>query len=69
MRSPNLIAESFGSPAVSGLAKALAGEPASLLKLELARISVAEVRPVLLVLLCYENPRRQHGHRGNVRAR
>lgn len=46
MRSPNLIAESFGSPAVSGLAKALAGEVASLLKLELARMS--EVRPVLL---------------------
>ena len=48
MRSPNLIAESFGSPAVSGLAKELAGEVASLLKLELARMSMAEVQPVLL---------------------
>jgi excisionase family DNA binding protein len=48
MRSPNLIAESFGSPAVSGLAKALSGEVASLLKLELARMSMAEVQPVLL---------------------
>jgi excisionase family DNA binding protein len=31
-----------------GLAKALAGEVASLLKLELSRFSVADVQPVLL---------------------
>jgi len=44
MRSSNLITETTTNPAVSGLAKALAGEVASLL----ARMSVTEVRPVLL---------------------
>jgi excisionase family DNA binding protein len=48
MRPPNLIAESTTSPALSGLAKVLAGEVASFLKLELARMSLTEVRPVLL---------------------
>jgi excisionase family DNA binding protein len=48
MRSSNLITETTTNPAVSGFAKALAGEVASLLKLELARMSVTEVRPVLL---------------------
>ena len=38
----------MNNPAVSGLAKALVGEVASLLKLELARLSVADVQPVLL---------------------
>jgi excisionase family DNA binding protein len=35
-------------PAASGLAKALAGEVVSLLKPELARLSIAVVQPVLL---------------------
>ena len=48
MRSQSLLVENLGNPAVSGLAKALAGEVASLLKLELARLSVADVQPVLL---------------------
>jgi len=48
MRSQSLLVESLGNPAVSGLAKALAGEVASLLKLELARRSVVDVQPVLL---------------------
>jgi len=48
MRSQSLSVESLGNPAVSGLAKALAGEVASLLKLELARLSVTDVQPVLL---------------------
>ena len=48
MRSQSLLVENLGNPAVSGLAKALAGEVASLLKLELARSSVADVQPALL---------------------
>jgi len=48
MRTQSLVIESTGNPAVSGLAKALAGEVASLLKTELARLSSADVRPVLL---------------------
>ena len=48
MRSQSLLVENLGNPAVSGLAKALAGEVASLLKLELARLSVTDVQPVLL---------------------
>jgi hypothetical protein len=48
MRSQSLLVEDLGNSAVSGLAKALAGEVASLLKLELARLSTADVQPVLL---------------------
>jgi excisionase family DNA binding protein len=48
MRSQSFVVESLGNPAVSGLAKALAGEVASILKLELTRLSVTDVRPVLL---------------------
>ena len=48
MRSQSQLVESLDNPAVSGLAKVLAGEVASLLKLELARRSVADVQPVLL---------------------
>jgi hypothetical protein len=48
MRSQSFVVESLGDPAVSGLAKAPAGEVASILKLELTRLSAADVRPVLL---------------------
>lgn len=48
MRSQSFEVESLGNLAVSGLAKALAGEVASILKLELTRLSVTDVRPVLL---------------------
>ena len=48
MRMHSLAIEGSGDAAVSGLAKALAGEVVSLLKVELARLSVGEVQPVLL---------------------
>ena len=48
MRSQTVAADVFMTPAVSGLAKALAGEVASLLKLELAQMNTAELQPVLL---------------------
>jgi excisionase family DNA binding protein len=48
MRFHSLAIESSGDPAISSLAKALAGEVAALLKAELGRISPTEVQPVLL---------------------
>ncbi|CAN5740817.1 hypothetical protein BH10ACI4_BH10ACI4_00200 [soil metagenome] len=48
MRFQSLAIESSGDPAISGLAKALAGEVAMLLKAELSRLSSSDVQPVLL---------------------
>ncbi|WP_158786817.1 helix-turn-helix domain-containing protein [Granulicella sp. L46] len=48
MRFHSLAIESSGDPAFNGLAKALAGEVATLLKAELSRLSSIDVQPVLL---------------------
>jgi excisionase family DNA binding protein len=48
MRLHSLAIEGSGDPGISGFAKVLAGEVASLLKSELARMATTDVQPVLL---------------------